>query len=121
MIHYISGQKNIDDGISSEKAKAVFDLEEKSKLEKAHGTIQHPDQFAEVFCNAAETQNKVKEVIKKEVKVVVSSDSEMKTFFKNIIKEVEKEEMWIWGKKIGFAVWTILILVAGALISKYIK
>jgi hypothetical protein len=118
---YLDSSQKINDGISSDKAKAVFDIDEKHKLDKAHDTIEHPDQFANVLCNVVETQSKVKDAIKKEVKIAVCSDLEMKTFLKEVIKEVEKEEMWIWGKKIGFAVWTILILIAGALISKYIK
>lgn len=111
----------VQDQISSADARAVFNAEALSKLNKAHDTIEHPDKFADVFCNAAETQSKVKDVIKKQIEVSTATDPAVRKSLKEIVKEVEKEEMWIWGKKIGFAAWTVLILVMGALLNKWIK
>jgi hypothetical protein len=110
-----------EDQVSSDLAKTVFNASEKEKLDKAHDILQHPDLFAEVFCKVAETQSKVKEIIMAEIRKATENDNDTKKFLKEIIKQVEKEEMWIWGKKIGFAVWTVLILIVGALITKYIK
>lgn len=113
------------DKITSDKARNVFDTEAQSKLQEAHNAIVHPDQFADVFCKAAGTQIKVKEIIRDEIKQAITYDTEARKSLKGVIKELEKEEFWIIGKRMGFAVWSLIMLALGAIITtmigKYIK
>jgi hypothetical protein len=100
-----------------------FDVD--AALKSVKETIEQPDKFAEVFCNAAETQTKVKKVIRDEIYKSIDTDADCKDSLKKIIREVEKEAMFFFGKKIGFAAWSIGLIiigaVAGAIVSKIIQ
>jgi hypothetical protein len=112
----------VQDEVSSEKAKAIYDASAESKLNKAHDTIEHPDKFAEIFIKAAKSQTVISEYLESEVQTNLSSDQIKKTI-KNLVEEHFKESWKSFlrsnGAKIGFAIWTIAILVLGAWLKKF--
>jgi len=105
----------------AKKEETKFKAEDQIQLKKVHETIDQPDKFAEVFCKAAESQVSIKEIFTKEILKSISTDVNCKNALKEIIRQVEKEDIMIFGKKIGLAVWSIIMLVVGAIISKYIQ
>jgi hypothetical protein len=69
-----------------------FDANAQVKLDAAHDLVQHPDKFAEIFVKPAETQTKIKEYVRKEIKESLESDIGTRTAMKGLIAEQFKED-----------------------------
>ncbi len=95
--------------------------ENAAKLQKAHTLADRPDKFAETFEKAAQSQVKIKETLKKEIRDILATDVDARASLKNVIRQVEKEELWIYTKKFGFAVWTVGSIIIGAVIQAIIS
>ena len=91
------------------------------KLEKAHGLADRPDKFADMFEQSAKSQTKIKDILKKEIREILSTDVDAKSSLKGIIRQVEREDLWIYTKKFGFAIWTLVSIVIGALVQAFIS
>jgi hypothetical protein len=102
-----------------------FDANAQVKLDAAHDLVQHPDKFAEIFVKAAETQTKIKEYVRKEIKDSLESDSGTRNAMKGLIKEQFKEDwkafvMSSWGK-VSLGVWTLVVAVISAWLGHLFK
>ncbi|MCL2331802.1 MAG: hypothetical protein FWC61_04670 [Proteobacteria bacterium] len=85
--------------------------------------ITRPDQFAEVFCNAAETQIKIEDHLKKVIKKVIKDDKDvsiqLNSEFRKIIaddKVLFKHNLLKWS---GLAIAYVLGILS-PIISKWI-
>lgn len=110
-------QKDIfkDDNISSF---IKFDIQ---KFETFYKILEHPDKFADLFCYVAKTQTKVKDVIIQNIRDIFVNDLHIKKEINNLIKNFEKEEFIVFGRKIGFGIWTLFIIVVTILIEYILK
>jgi len=106
--------------IEQEKISALSD-HESNKLETAFKIADRGEEFAKLFCQVAKDYTSIKDLFIEMMRGLLESDKDARKSLKKIIREVEKEDIWIWGKKIGFAAWTILILFVGAIINSHIK
>lgn len=99
-----------------------FNADSQLKLELVHGAIQRPDKFAELFVNAAQTQNSIKEHIRKEIRDSLTLDPDSRTALKGIMKECFKEDWKTWirskGTLVGFAIWSIFLAALSAWFGK---
>ncbi len=97
---------------------AQFDTDKQLKLDNVHDVIQHPDKFAQVFVSAANTQVKIKQLIRKEIKESLTLDPDLIKHVKGLIKDQFKEDWRAFlkstGGKIAFGIWTIGLLILGA-------
>jgi hypothetical protein len=95
------------------------------KLETSHEILERPDKFAEYFDDLCGSQNKVKEVFRREIVSLLKSNIEARTELKALIKEVEKEDFRLLIKKFGFSIWSAIVFVCGSvatiIISKLLE
>lgn len=98
-----------------------FKAEDQVKLKKVHEMLEQPDKFAEVFCKVAETQIKVRDIFRKEILKSISTDVDCRNHLKGIIRKVEREDVIVFGKKIGFGVWTIIVFILGAIVNAFLS
>ncbi|QQR61107.1 hypothetical protein IPH19_01410 [Candidatus Uhrbacteria bacterium] len=95
----------------------AFSVTDQLHLKTVHDAIDRPDKFAELFCQAAKTQTSVKEVLWEQIRSILTTDVEARNALKVIVREVEKEDVRIFGKKIGFGVWTLFTIGMGAFLG----
>lgn len=94
------------------------------RLEKVEDNLQHPDQFAAIFCSAAKTQKIIDTALKDIIKDLINTDKDVVECIKKYQKEVDKESLnsflrkggWLFMMGISFVLGTIV----QALVSKYI-
>ncbi len=92
--------------------KAIEDLKE---------TIYQPDKFAQLFCNAAETQKDIDKVLKKIIKELLTKDIEAQGVIENLIKEYDKKDIRRIVKKwLGWVGAIVLSIISGC-IGYFIK
>lgn len=97
------------------------DFDPKDAFTKLAANFDQPDKFANIFCQAIKTQKPIDEAIKNVIKSLIQHDKESRDFIKGIIKELEKENIWIFLKKFGFLSWTLLVAVLSAIAGAIIK
>lgn len=104
------------DRVTSDKADMLAPFV--SKLDETHNKIFHPDQFAEIFVNAAKSQTSVKEHIRSELLESLTLDAQSRRALKEIIKECFKDDWRAFlvstGGKVTFAIWSVLTIALGA-------
>jgi len=91
------------------------------KLERAHKLADRPEKFAEMFEQVAKTQTKVKDVLKKEIRDIIGTDTETRGSIKGLVRQTEKENLWYGLKLVGFGLWSIGLLALGAILNRFIK
>ena len=96
------------------------DYDPNQLIQELSANLTQPDRFAEIFCTAAHTQKKIDETLRSVVRQLIKSDHETIAEIKVIIKKVAKEDLMVLGKNIGFATWSIILIIATALITKWL-
>lgn len=100
-----------------------FDIE--GKYKETYETIDRPEKFAELFCKVAESQTNIQDFLKKFVINFTKENPEFKKELRQLIKDEFKKDYRAWLRttagKIGFAIWTILIIILTTLISKWFE
>ena len=90
-----------------------FNADAQIKLQTAHDAIQHPDKFAEIFCNAAQSQVSIKQYIRQELQESLTSDVKTKDAMRVIIKQHFDEDWRTWLKsawgKFAILIWTLIV------------
>ena len=76
-----------------------------------------PQQFSEIFCQAATTQKNIDKTLRDIVRDLIQKDHPTIASVKDLIKKSEKEEFWMTIKK-GFSfLWTALVaIISGAIV-----
>jgi hypothetical protein len=73
----------------------TFNVDEVSRLKEAIPKIEHPDQFAKLFCDAAATQTVIRDTLSTQIIKLLQTDIEGRKAIKGLISDVEKEESFI--------------------------
>jgi ferritin len=90
-------------------------------IKRIDRTLNQPDKFAELFCNAAKTQRIIDAALKEIVSELIKKDSDTKEHLKSLVREVEKEDFRAFLRKVGFAGWTLLVAAFSATVVFFIK
>lgn len=109
---------------AEEKIQALSKTDEK-RLTQAYRLADRPEEFARFFCEVSEQQTSVKKKIQEILKESLTSDTEAIKALKEIVKDVEKENMMVWlkttGGRILFAIWSISLVVLGGWAQSFFK
>jgi hypothetical protein len=97
------------------------DYSPKQIIQDLAASIQQPDKFAQIFCNAAETQTPIAKILKGKIKELIESDKETIDLIKKYQREIDKEDWRFFMKKIGVAGWSIIMMFIGALFTLLVK
>lgn len=99
----------------------IFSTDEFISLKTTQEKVERPDQFAELFCKAAETQTSVKDLLKKLLQDIIATDPKARESLNGLIKDVFEQD-WkafvrsAWGK-FALIAWTIIAAGLGAWVS----
>ena len=105
----------------SQEQKSDFDMSNLvNGMDKLTANFEQPHKFAEIFCKAAKQQKSIDIVLKSSIKNLLQHDKESRDSIKDVLREIEKEDLWIVLKKLGFFGWSILVLIFGILLKKYL-
>jgi hypothetical protein len=96
----------------------IFQSEKWTQLETSHEVLDRPDKFAEYFEGVCGSQRKIKDVFKKELLELLSTNVDARREIMCLIKLVEKEEVKFWIKKVGIGIWSIVVFVGGIIAAK---
>ena len=91
------------------------------QMVRVAATIDQPDKFAKVFCEAAKSQKTIDDALKTVVKSLVQHDKETRDFIKSIQRELEKEDWWLVLKKFGLLGWTLIVAILGAIAGGIVR
>jgi hypothetical protein len=80
------------------KTQDNYATEEQFKV--VNDKLDQPHKFAEIFCEAAKSQKIVDETLKCIIRDLIKSDKDSIDYIKNMIREVEKEDLRLFVKKI---------------------
>jgi len=89
-------------------------------VERLTASLEQPDKFARIFCDAVKTQKTMDDALKDVMRNLMKHDKDARYFIKEIVKEFEKESLWASTKKFGFAIWTLFVAAFGVIISPII-
>ncbi len=103
---------------------SVDDFDPKQAIDNLAANLKQPHLFAETFCNAAESQTSIKNVLEKTIKSLIQTDSQTIENIKKLIREIEEEELKLkWKNLFGFfmnALWFVLGAIITGLITKFL-
>lgn len=88
---------------------------------KLASDIRQPDKFARIFCEAAKTQKSIHSALGDVVIALLKQNSDAKDAIQAIVKEVDRGYGRFLMGRIGFAIWTIAILLLGELLRYFLK
>ena len=93
------------------------DYNPRKSIEKLTANLEQPDKFAEIFCQAAGKQKAIDEVLQKVIKSLIEKDHSTREMLKVLLREVDREDLRNYVRKIGTPVWTIILLALGAILQ----
>ncbi|EKD86565.1 MAG: hypothetical protein ACD_37C00234G0004 [uncultured bacterium] len=95
------------------------------KIQKpADSVVPSPDLVAlpdDYLLSELEGNKHVDEKIREMIKKIISTDKEVDQEIEKIVKKIETEKVKIFWTKIGAALWSIAMIILGALLSVIIK
>jgi len=108
--------------ISPPEKKGDFDKE--AQFKRVSDVIDHPDQFAEVFCTALKKQVEMREKIKELILELIKTDVAGRDEIKKLIQEINDADLRIFfktvfGKIVVFIGAIIMILIGAYINSKF--
>jgi len=97
------------------------DFNAEKSVKDLSDTINQPNKFAELFCNAARTQIVIEEVLKEKIVKLIRSDEETKKLIKEYSHEIDEEDWRSFLKKVGSLTWSIILIILGAILGAIAK
>lgn len=84
-------------------------------------TNEDPDKFASIFCEAAKTQKNIDSTLKDVLVELLRKDKDAQNSIKKIVEEVDRGYGRFLMGRIGFGIWTIVMLLIGELVRYFLK
>lgn len=97
------------------------DFDPREAIAKLSANLEQPDKFAKLFCEAAEQQKSIDAVLKKNIKQLIQSDNDIADSIKSFQREVDKEDWRRFIKKFGGFIYSIGLLIIGAVLQALSK
>ena len=107
--------------ISADATEFSEDFEPKKQVKKLTSDLYQPDKFADIFCNAAQSQKSIDDCLKNNIKQVFKNDKEIHEKIESIIRDCNKKDVILNLKKIGSVLSYLLTLIAGSCITFFIQ
>lgn len=106
-----------------DKSNSPDNYDASAVLQETKDKLDRPDKFAEIFCQAAKSQVKIKECLSKIIRELVTKDTAVNQHLNNAFKEIIKKDTkafhsMLW-KKIGWIV-TVLGSIAVTLFTQFL-
>lgn len=83
--------------------------------------LRQPDKFAQIFCEAAKSQKNIDSTLKNVLIDILQKDEDAKKSIKSIVESVDRSYWRMFVGKLGFAVWTIIVLIVERMLHHFIK
>ncbi len=96
------------------------DFSDKEVIKKIKDSIEQPDKFAEIFCEAARKQKSIDTTLKNIILHSIKNDSDTRAELKAMIIEIEREEWRAFVRKFGFGIWSVVIFFGGIVVTEII-
>lgn len=93
-------------------------LEDVAKLSN---DIRQPDKFAQIFCEAAQTQKSIDYALKHVVVDLLQKDIDAQQTITSIVEKVDRGYERLLLGKAGWAIWVIIGMVVEGIIHSYFK
>lgn len=97
------------------------DFNPRSAIEKVSASLEQPDKFAEIFCNAAKKQKSIDNTLRAIMIDLLKNDQEARVQVKALLREVEKEDWRAFVRKGAGLLWTMLSIIFGIIITVIIN
>lgn len=101
------------------KNKYLIDMSE--DVAKLTSDLRQPDKFAQIFCEAAKTQKSIDYALKDAIVDLLAKNSEAQEAVTSIVQKVDRNYAHILFGKVGFGVWTIIVVIVEGIILSYFK
>ncbi|MDR1926875.1 MAG: hypothetical protein LBQ13_04345 [Endomicrobium sp.] len=102
--------------VKPKRSEEKFDIDKQLKVLTSEDYVQFADTF-----NHETTQKLISESISKLILQEITCNHETRTVLKKLIKEVEKEELLLYVKKFGIAIWMCISMAFGSVITIILK
>ena len=93
-------------------------LEDVAKLSS---DIRQPDKFAQIFCEAAKTQKSIDYAMRDVIVDLLGKDASVQKMVTSIVENLDRNYGRILLGKVGWGIWTIMIMVIEGVILSYFK
>lgn len=90
-------------------------------LSDSYSELTNPDKFAEIFCAAAKAHKGIDSVLKDVLVDLLRTDKDAQSYIKKIVVEVDRGYGRILTGRLGFGIWTIIMLLFGELVRYFLK
>lgn len=91
------------------------DYNPQDAIAELSASLQQPDRFAQIFCEAAKKQKSIDEVLRDIIKNLLKNDSDTQQCLKNLIRDIDKEDWTNFLKKIGLLGWGGITFITGSI------
>lgn len=85
-------------------------------LEEKFGTHE---QIADTLCETANKATRMKAMLSESFVDLIQHNPDIKKELKKAIDEIDRNSLIVLGGKIGFGVWSILLIIITAIVTKY--
>ncbi len=97
------------------------DFNPQKVFKKLSDILEQPEKFAQIFCDAASKQKSIDEILNKNIKYLLQTDYETRNSIKDLVHEVEKDNLKFWWKKIGMWTLSAIIFLTGSISTVIIE
>jgi hypothetical protein len=98
---------------------SLVKVDDHQKLSSRVDDIERPEWFSDSFCNAASESLKLRKCIDSVIVELVQKDERFRETIRSLIRETDWRTFVSVASKIGFVVWTFVVLVVGALLQAW--
>lgn len=92
----------------------------KSEVSDMKKTLHVAEDFGQLFITQAGKNVQLKEFLEEQVRRSISSNEETGAVIKKKMQEINKDAWLVWGRQLGFLVWSLILLAAGGVIHALI-
>lgn len=101
------------------KNETPVDFEYADLIKVIDENLHQPDKFAKLFVEAAKSQKAIDEYIKDILIELIDHDKNLEGALLEKLKKHTTIQLMLLGSKIGIAIWSILLIIITALITKH--
>jgi hypothetical protein len=93
----------------------------RASVEKLVNRFGDDDCFGKTFEHMASKDKRIDKIIKGSLQDLIKSDPDTQLVLKEHVKAIDRNWLGAFGKRLGFALWSIALVVAGAAADHFIK
>lgn len=86
-------------------------------IKQVYENLTQPHLFAQTFCAAAESQKLIEGTLKKTIRDLIKTDSETLENLEQLIEKIERKNLILLLKKVGFSLWGGMTFALGVIVT----